>query len=1184
MFAFHVSRQARDRYKFDLNLFSTNGNVIFADFHAARLFAQRINATRDLINFPEQAVRAGEINALGLIDELMHLAVAQYRQQTNPQVMAQALAYLENNLSRAELDYALLRFTSEFPPLPVYLGQTDPAAYLAGQTDSLSNRETALEEMLLLWLANQNPAFQPYKELFDDTPLEQSTAYPRLISALQTFFVSQAPPFERGDEGGGQNLIDVLRAPFLAHPYSLADQINFIRTRWTILPGRALYRLLSSLDLIREETRAVFHGPGPALVPDFQAARLQEEPERFSPDLDWMPRLVMIAKNTYVWLDQLSRRYGRAITRLDDIPDEELDTLARWGLTGLWLIGIWERSPASQRIKQLTGNPEAIASAYSLYDYTIAADLGGDAAYAHLNQRARARGIRLAADMVPNHTGIVSRWVYDHPDWYISLPVSPYPNYSFTGPDLSEDPNIGIYIEDHYFDRTDAAVVFKRVDRRTGQVDYIYHGNDGTSMPWNDTAQLNYLNPEVREAVIQKILEVARKFSVIRFDAAMTLAKKHYQRLWYPEPGSGGAIPSRAGLGLTRAAFDAAMPEEFWREVVDRVAEEIPETLLLAEAFWLMEGYFVRTLGMHRVYNSAFMNMLRDEKNAEYRQVMKNTLEFDPEILRRYVNFMNNPDEETAVAQFGKGGKYFGVCTVMCTLPGLPMFGHGQIEGLEEKYGMEYRRAYYDETADGALIARHEREIFPLLHRRHLFAGVENFLLYDFHPQPREVDENVFAYSNREAGEASLVLYHNKWGQTRGWVQQSAPFAVKTGETKRLEQRTLAEGLGLTDAPGHFVIFREHVTGREYLRNSQEIHRNGLYFELGAYEYRVYVDFREVEDVSGEYAALADYLNGRGVPSIEEARKEIFLRPILEPFRALVSVETVRELMESRAEREKRNEGEQGKRGELSKIEDRITHLLIAAKETAQGEGAIELIAAEVMAKLDAVLQLPALAERYPKPRSKKYQAANAIVQQTLGDDEIAWAMILAWTFTHALGKVVGGEEEKKRKGEKGRRGRKGKKEELEKFAAVSRSWIDEWLLGKILSNTIQTLGAEQQVLWRAVPLFKLLVAKQGQWFALTAKKAERAYVTLQTWLKDPEAQQYLGVNRFNGVLWYNKENFHKLLHWMFTLSVVDIIGTHAPKKVPAAILEGYRLVETLKAADEVSGYQVEALLNAVQS
>ena len=105
---------------------------------------------------------------------------------------------------------------------------------------------------------------------------------------------------------------------------------------------------------------------------------------------------------------------------------------------------------------------------------------------------------------------------------------------------------------------------------------------------------------------------------MIRFDAAMTLAKRHIERLWYPEPGHGGGIPSRAEHGsLPKAEFERRMPVEFWREVVDRVAAEVPDTLLLAEAFWLMEGYFVRTLGMHRVYNSAFMNMLRDEDNAE---------------------------------------------------------------------------------------------------------------------------------------------------------------------------------------------------------------------------------------------------------------------------------------------------------------------------------------------------------------------------------------------------------------------------------------------------------------------------------------------------------------------------------------------------------------------------------------
>ena len=162
-------------------------------------------------------------------------------------------------------------------------------------------------------------------------------------------------------------------------------------------------------------------------------------------------------------------------------------------------------------------------------------------------------------------------------------------------------------------------------------------------MPWNDTAQLDLLRADVREAVIQTIFHVARKFSIIRFDAAMTLTKKHFQRLWYPQPGTGGDIPSRADHALGKEEFDRLFPSEFWRDVVDRINQYMPSTLLLAEAFWLMEGYFVRTLGMHRVYNSAFMHMLMKEENEKYHQLIKNTLAFNPEILKRYVNFMSNP-------------------------------------------------------------------------------------------------------------------------------------------------------------------------------------------------------------------------------------------------------------------------------------------------------------------------------------------------------------------------------------------------------------------------------------------------------------------------------------------------------------------------------------------------------------
>jgi hypothetical protein len=78
------------------------------------------------------------------------------------------------------------------------------------------------------------------------------------------------------------------------------------------------------------------------------------------------------------------------------------------------------------------------------------------------------------------------------------------------------------------------------------------------------------------------------------------------------------------------------------------------------------------------------------------------------------------------------------------------MIGHGQIEGFGEKYGMEYKHAYLDEQVDYGLVERHQREIFPLLHKRQLFSGVENFNLYDFATHLGDViNESVFAFTNQ---------------------------------------------------------------------------------------------------------------------------------------------------------------------------------------------------------------------------------------------------------------------------------------------------------------------------------------------------------------------------------------------------------------------------------------------------
>ncbi len=1180
---FHVARQARETYKFDETLFALSGNVIFANFHAARVFAQKMNDKRDLINFPERAVRAGQINAMGLIDEILHAVVREYCEQRKPTALAEALAHVEDTLGPDRLAVALRTFTDQFPPLAVYRRETTVVDYLAGATGDTPHRQVALEELLMLWLANDNPAFSPFLELFDDSDLEKFTVYTQIVALLDEFFSTQ-PRF--GPEN--QTLIDMLRTPARKFPHSLEAQLEFIRTNWTAVLGKYLYRVLSSLDLLAEEQKPFFgFGPGP--VQPYEFGGMELEPERFSPDSAWMPRLVLIAKNAYVWLDQLSKKYQRAIVHLDQVPDEELDALAQWGMSGLWLIGLWQRSEASQRIKQMMGNPEAVASAYSLEGYRIADDLSGEGAYEDLKARAWQRGIRMASDMVPNHMGIDSTWVFEHPDWFVSLPYSPFPGYTFNGTNLSRDPRVGIYLEDRYYDRTDAAVVFKRVDQWSGDTRYIYHGNDGTSMPWNDTAQLNYLNPEVREAVIQTILAVARRSPVIRFDAAMTLTKKHYQRLWFPEPGTGGDIASRADFGMTKADFDAAMPEEFWREVVDRVAQEAPDTLLLAEAFWLMEGYFVRTLGMHRVYNSAFMNMMRDEKNAEYRQLIKNTLDFDPQILKRYVNFMNNPDERTSVDQFGKGDKYFGICTLMATLPGLPMFGHGQVEGYTEKYGMEYRRAYWDEVPDSYLVERHARQIFPLLHRRALFAEVENFRLYDFFTPDGYVNENVFAYSNRLGQERSLVLYHNRYGETRGWARMSVGYAVKDqAAEKTLVQQSLAEGLQIPNDPNMYLIFRDAVSGLEYIRNCRELVENGLYAELHAYQIHVFMDFHEVyENEWRQYGQLAAYLNGRGVASIDEAMKELFLAPVHAPFRMLVSAPAFRWLLEARVTRpEAKAETVVPTGGAvvpiddiLRQVEQKMVDVLRAVKTVTQAEGDEVLAAKEICAKLKTVLTLPVILKKLAPAAGKAgnvasaYKAATAyraatdyVLKDWKTGAPLTWGVLFGWLFTHALGKIV----------------------DAEMADEISRSWMDEWLLGKLLTGALVDWGLEEGAARRATAVTKLLLGYR-RWFEGADAMDNPAYRVLYAMLREREVQAYIGVNRYQDVLWFNQESFEQWVRWIMLLSTVELAtaadADFATSDVfAAAFTARYALVQQWLEAEGASGYQVAKLLESVKT
>ena len=861
---FHVLGTERAKRNLPHEAFSQLGDLVEVDTTAAFALAEGTEAT------------PAEVTALALLHELLHVVVSKH---------GGALAAIAHTLRETYAEgtrAAALAFVRAFPPPSVFDGTVTAEAFLDEGDHRLA---WACEEMLLLWVSSQNPAYRKI-----DSVAAWTSAPPELGEV-----VARTRTVLAGEDSGvvaGESLLDSLLAPGRVSG-SVFEQLAWIEARWGIFLDDvgSMRRVRFGQDLGREEARglslrfAMTHGAaggglgaghGTAIGGDADA------PARFTADRDWMPETVVIAKNTLVWLAQLTKRFGRPIRTLGDIPEEALAELRSLGISTLWLIGLWERSAASRTVKVARGDHEAAASPYAIFDYRIADDLGGAHGYEVLRDRAARVGLRLGADMVPNHMGLTSGWIYDHPERFLSLPKPPYPSYRFDGPNLGDHPHVEVRLERGYDDRSDAAVVFERRDTRTGDTRYVYHGNDGTGLPWNDTAQLDYSRADVREAVMGCILHVCRIFPVVRFDAAMTLAKRHVRRLWFPKPGEGGAIASRAAHAMTDAEFQAACPTEFWRDVVDRVTAELPDTLLLAEAFWMMEGTFVRDFGMHRVYDSAFMHKLRSEDNAGYFAMLASALADEPEVLGRFVHFLSNPDEEPARYAFGTGDKYFGACAMMCTLPGLPLFSHGQVEAYSEKYGMEFHAPRWDEAVDQGAYDRHMREIAPLLRERRLFAGVENFELFVVEDGHGHVRHDVFAYANAKNGRTSLFVFHNGHGEVdvvlRRTVPKARPGALGSGP------RNVADVLGTAGLTSPFVRARTMSGTATFARGAFE---HGLALRVGSYGYLVYTDFEaahtadepslraEARADHPESRAAADELDASGdglggVPSVED--------------------------------------------------------------------------------------------------------------------------------------------------------------------------------------------------------------------------------------------------------------------------------------------------------------------------
>jgi hypothetical protein len=335
--------------------------------------------------------------------------------------------------------------------------------------------------------------------------------------------------------------------------------------------------------------------------------------------------------------------------------------------------------------------------------------------------------------------------------------------------------------------------------------------------------------------------------------------------------------------------------------------------------------------------------------------------------------------------------------------------------------------------------------------------------------------------------------------------------------------------------------------------------KKGLYVELGAYKYHVFTDFREVRDnPRRHYAQIADDLNGRGVPSIEDALKELVLRPLQNAFKGPVNVDIFRHLMEARITQPQAPLDQKL----MEEMEEKIIDLLQEAKRLSGGEEDGMTIAREVRRKLEAILYFPILTSRYPRFQPKGVQAAAEYLHKKLTDSTTTWATLFGWLFVHALGKVVSQRD----------------------FAELSRTWIDEWRLGKTILGVLRDLGLEEGAAESSLTIIKWLTGHQ-RWFEGKSLDQKSAHANLELLLKDGEVRQFLQINRHNDIWWFNREAFEETLWWLMMVAALTI-GSDPLCPVHAVIeeLEGcYSMIQKWQQAEEKSEYQVEKLLTILR-
>lgn len=342
------------------------------------------------------------------------------------------------------------------------------------------------------------------------------------------------------------------------------------------------------------------------------------------------------------------------------VTARDLRTLARKGFRALWLMGVWK---IGDRVKDISRHyaEDFVGSPFAISDYTLDPELGTDAEFRALVERAHREGLKVLVDFVPNHTSLDSRLLGEHPEFFIHRVLH---GEEAT---LSEEELLNRH--PHYYFVYEASNFPERGKRGKKRI-LVAHGNDPHFYPWIDTAQLDYAHPELRRTMIETLQTIARMADGVRCDMAMLVLREQVKRHRHPD--------------VSWEEFNRLMPREFWEEAIPAVKAVNPGFVFIAESYWNLEGY-LQQLGFDLTYNKQLYDHLRTVIwGGEPEGLLTFLQEVGHSFLQRSLHFLENHDEERAITTFGDAGQR-AAAVLISTLPGAILLHQGQLEGRQER-------------------------------------------------------------------------------------------------------------------------------------------------------------------------------------------------------------------------------------------------------------------------------------------------------------------------------------------------------------------------------------------------------------------------------------------------------------------------------------------------------------------